>query len=337
MYRFIRELSCLSLLPIAILLRKWGATVLLCVLAVVQGAYAGTVTYVYTDHLGSVLAEADSGGNILARYEYSPYGQALVSPGMGTPKDGPGYTGHVGDIDTSLIYMQARYYDPVAGRFLSVDPMGVASAESFSVNRYRYAANNPIGYSDPDGRQECRSCEMSYGAAVGYTLRNQPDRLRVWADGERAATNAQGSLEGAELGAAAGRFVDTGDYSKPAVAGVLAQAVILAVTHGKANWKSVTQFGHTFSTHGEGRKVTARLTDRARGTGKPQGQWTDNEKAAQFLSGVKVEGATVIKIPEGIGQVIMPDGTIVKTEWARVVPRGDGVRSAFPVVPQEPK
>jgi len=233
--------------------------------------------------------------------------------------------------------MQARYYDPVVGRFLSVDPMGVASDESFSVNRYRYAANNPIVYSDPDGRQECRSCEMSYGAAVGYTLRNQPDRLRVWAEGERAATNAQGSLDGAGLGTAAGRFVDTGDYSKPAVAGILAQAVILAVTHGKANWKSVKQFGHSFNTHGQGKKVTASLTDRARGTGTPQGQWTDNEKAAQFLSGVKVEGTTVVKIPEGLGQVIMPDGTIVKTEWARIVPSGNGVRSAFPVISPETK
>lgn len=332
-----RRNGCLFLLPSTPQLRKWGAAILLCMLSIMQGAYAGKVTYIYTDHQGTVLAEADSTGNILATYEYLPYGQALVGQGMGTPKDGPGYTGHVEDTDTSLIYMQARYYDPVVGRFMSVDPMGVTSAESFSVNRYRYAANNPIGYSDPDGRQECRSCEMSYGAAVGYTLRNQPDRLRVWAEGERAATNAQGSLDGAGVGAAAGRFVDTGDYSKPAVAGILAQAVVLAVTHGKANWKSVKQFGHTFSTHGEGKRNTASLTDRARGTGTPQGQWTDNQKAAQFLSDMKVDGPATVKIPEGIGQVIMPDGTIVKTEWARVIPNGDGVRTAFPVVPPEPK
>lgn len=45
--------------------------------------------------------------------------------------------------------MQARYYDPVASRFLSVDPVA-ASAES--VNRYWYANNNPYKLIDPDGR-----------------------------------------------------------------------------------------------------------------------------------------------------------------------------------------
>ena len=98
------------------------------------------------------------------------------------------------------------------------------------------------------------------------------------------------------------------------------------------NWKSVKQFGHTFSEHGAGAKNTERLMDRARGTGNPQGQWMNNEQAAEALSAVKVDGPTTIRIPEGLGQVIKPDGTIVKTEWATVVPRGDGLRTAFPIL-----
>ena len=46
--------------------------------------------------------------------------------------------------------MQARYYDPVIGRFYSNDPIGFRDVHSF--NRYAYANNNPYKYVDPDGR-----------------------------------------------------------------------------------------------------------------------------------------------------------------------------------------
>jgi uncharacterized protein RhaS with RHS repeats len=46
--------------------------------------------------------------------------------------------------------MQARYYDPVIGRFYSNDPAGFSNVHNF--NRYAYANNNPYKYVDPDGR-----------------------------------------------------------------------------------------------------------------------------------------------------------------------------------------
>jgi hypothetical protein len=46
--------------------------------------------------------------------------------------------------------MQARYYDPVIGRFYSNDPQGFTNVHNF--NRYAYANNNPYKYVDPDGR-----------------------------------------------------------------------------------------------------------------------------------------------------------------------------------------
>jgi uncharacterized protein RhaS with RHS repeats len=46
--------------------------------------------------------------------------------------------------------MQARYYDPVIGRFYSNDPIGfVGDVHSF--NRYAYVGNNPYKYTDPTG------------------------------------------------------------------------------------------------------------------------------------------------------------------------------------------
>jgi len=121
---------------------------LLCSLLVTAQA-AETVTYYYTSPQGTVLATADSAGNILTSADYRPYGgQAL-----GTPEDGPGYTGHVNDADSGLVYMQARYYDPEVGRFLSTDPASGAAGSVLAFSRFTYANNNPVMNVDPDGRQ----------------------------------------------------------------------------------------------------------------------------------------------------------------------------------------
>ena len=48
--------------------------------------------------------------------------------------------------------MQARYYDPVIGRFYSNDPVGYTPQNPvMSFNRYMYVNNNPYKYNDPDG------------------------------------------------------------------------------------------------------------------------------------------------------------------------------------------
>ena len=50
------------------------------------------------------------------------------------------------------MYMQARYYDPVIGRFYSNDPVGyTAKNPVMSFNRYLYVNNNPYKYTDPNG------------------------------------------------------------------------------------------------------------------------------------------------------------------------------------------
>lgn len=114
-----------------------------------------TVTYVYTDPNGTPLAEADAKGNITATFEYTPYGtyapQGTSAPGP-APK-GPGYTGHVNDPETNLVYMQARYYDSASGRFLSTDPKDPTAGNLYTFSRYTYANNNPIVNIDLDGRE----------------------------------------------------------------------------------------------------------------------------------------------------------------------------------------
>jgi RHS repeat-associated protein len=58
----------------------------------------------------------------------------------------------VNDPETGLTYMQQRYYDPMAGRFMSVDPVLTDGNTGASFNRYVYANNSPYKYIDPDGR-----------------------------------------------------------------------------------------------------------------------------------------------------------------------------------------
>jgi RHS repeat-associated protein len=67
-----------------------------------------------------------------------------------------GFAGGYTDAD-GLIYLQARYYDPSAGQFVSVDPV-----VSQTVQPYEYASGNPVSNTDPTGLLT-RSCGVSTG------------------------------------------------------------------------------------------------------------------------------------------------------------------------------
>ena len=120
-------------------------------MASVEYVYATGITqvrYKHTDALGSPVVTTDASGNQVGPYVvYEPYGKAA-----NTTIDGIGYTGHVMDPQSDLVYMQQRYYDPVVGRFLSVDPVSANAGNGAMFNRYSYALNNPYGFKDPDGR-----------------------------------------------------------------------------------------------------------------------------------------------------------------------------------------
>lgn len=121
----------------------------LCSEDTVAGAVNPTVQvrYQHTDMLGTPVMETDALTNVISRSVYEPFGKRL-----GGEKPGIGYTGHLQDEDLGLTYMQARYYDPLIGRFYSNDPVGYTSENPvMSFNRYMYVNNNPYKYTDPDG------------------------------------------------------------------------------------------------------------------------------------------------------------------------------------------
>lgn len=139
---------------------------------------AVTAKYQHTDALGSPVAVTNMTGAVIDRTNYEPYGTAINKPGY----DGIGYTGHFQDGATGLTYMQQRYYDPIIGRFLSVDPVAADSTRGANFNRYRYASNNPYAFTDPDGRMDVPR-NVNQAAAIARTQ-------AALSAGERAAAKA---------------------------------------------------------------------------------------------------------------------------------------------------
>ncbi|MEM5551626.1 polymorphic toxin-type HINT domain-containing protein [Pseudoalteromonas neustonica] len=103
-----------------------------------------------------------------SRQHSRPFGESIEAP-----KDDVGYTGHKFDTDLGLSYMQARYYDPMIGRFYSNDPVGWTPKNPvMSFNRYLYVNNNPYKYTDPNGEFLNFAikfvADVALGAALNY-------------------------------------------------------------------------------------------------------------------------------------------------------------------------
>ncbi|WP_416878459.1 RHS repeat domain-containing protein [Litorimonas sp.] len=108
------------------------------------------MVFEHNDHLGSPVATTNLFGAIDSRERYLPFGLGIDDPAR--LDDEVGFTGHIRDSATGLNYMEARYYDPVMGRFLSVDPVTfMETGEPGMFNRYAYVFNDPVNGADSTG------------------------------------------------------------------------------------------------------------------------------------------------------------------------------------------
>jgi len=111
---------------------------------------AQVITYFHSDASGTPLLATDGSGTVVWKENYRPYGERLLNQTAATDNK-IGFAGQPFESSTGLSYMGARYYDPVLGRFLGVDPAEVDADNVNGFNRYAYGANNPYRYVDRDG------------------------------------------------------------------------------------------------------------------------------------------------------------------------------------------
>lgn len=112
---------------------------------------SGQNAYTYlTDIQGSTGSLMDESGTVEAVYTYSDFGEVTenITPDIDNEIC---YTGAVYDDTTGLHYMNARYYDPENGRFISQDTYRGELNNPGQWHLYVYCANNPINYVDPSG------------------------------------------------------------------------------------------------------------------------------------------------------------------------------------------
>ena len=121
----------------------------------------GKTSFYLTDALGSVLASFNNVANSAAlkgNQVYGPYGNPRDF--QGTINTAKGFTGQYSDSVSGLDYYGSRYYDQVAGVFLSAD---VKQGNMQGMNPYAYVGGNPETLADPSGQMSCAGPEGPCG------------------------------------------------------------------------------------------------------------------------------------------------------------------------------
>ncbi len=114
-----------------------------------QTGPTGTDYYQF-DAIGSIVGVTNNAGVLEDQYTYDPFGNLLNSSTSTSATTPFGFVGQSGALNegASLIFMRARSYDEVLGRFLSPDPLGLGGG---SANPFVYVSNSPVDLLDPSG------------------------------------------------------------------------------------------------------------------------------------------------------------------------------------------
>jgi RHS repeat-associated protein len=124
---------------------------------IIDGAGAGVMYYVSTDYLDNILLLTRQNGTVAEEYSFDAWGRRRSPTNWNNyivtvpTLLYRGYTGHEHLDEFALINMNGRCYDPVVGRFLSADNFVQIPDFTQNYNRYSYALNNPLKYTDPSG------------------------------------------------------------------------------------------------------------------------------------------------------------------------------------------
>jgi RHS repeat-associated protein len=195
------------------------------------------VYYILTDHLGSITQVLDAGGAIVEEKSFDAWGRgrnpqnwvALPPVGTGNGWD-RGYTGHEHLPELGIINMNGRLYDPLLGRMMEPDPFINGADNTQGYNRYTYAANNPLLYTDPDGHIWHIIIGGIVGGAVNLGVKVFQGKIHNWKDGAvafgiGAVAGAVGAATGgAAFAAAGGGAAGAGGFVAGAAGGLFGSA-----------------------------------------------------------------------------------------------------------------
>ena len=133
----------------------------------IEGPAAGSceadaVRHVLRDHLGSVDRLIDARGAEAQAMGFGAWGDRrdpadwteladAAAASFDACATNRGFTGHETLDAAGAVHMNGRLYDPALGRFLRADPFVQFPANLQGHNRYSYALNNPLAYTDPSG------------------------------------------------------------------------------------------------------------------------------------------------------------------------------------------
>ena len=118
-------------------------------------SYNGTMYFYVKNLQGDVVRIIDLAGTEVASYVYDAWGNIKDTKGEPTVRElNPiRYRGYVYDTETSLYYLQSRYYDPFTGRFLNADIYcDTNTGTPLSTNMFSYCENNPVLNIDKSGK-----------------------------------------------------------------------------------------------------------------------------------------------------------------------------------------
>ncbi len=256
-------------------------------------ASTGVLHYVHTDALGSPVVKSTNtqfAAEVTgSRRWHEPYGftEMLTSSSVG-------FTGHFQDRETELVYMQQRYYDPVAGRFLSVDPVTTDAGNGALFNRYMYAANNPFRFVDPDGR--CTGSRLTNSDGTCISTGGFSTGLAGLAQGMQIARAASVEIPQATRGAANLAGMVSAQVSRTQTPlGFFARVLGLILSEG-ADSSSDTEPPVPGAT--PGRETKGRTTQWDKGGGMDEANRDFDAKGPK----------DVVPLPDGGRRGTLPDG-----------------------------
>jgi RHS repeat-associated protein len=121
--------------------------VLVLALLPAPAAAQDVIEYYGVDAVGSVRVVFDSAGNLINRMDYGPFGEQLAGSGYSRRI----YAQLFRDGETGQDYAQARMYQARTARFGAPDPVYGSPSNPQAWNRYSYALNSPLLFTDATG------------------------------------------------------------------------------------------------------------------------------------------------------------------------------------------